>query len=177
MKKIEINHFLDFKFPSAPTFSPDGKTIAFVVRQASLEKNAYPGDLWLLDVETKALRQHHACLRHGLHRPGLSYHLFCKLRLQFQQLFPLRGGQPPQRDPCPFGYHPGNIRPGDAVAPLSLRGFCGQPLHPVPQLGRLLKAAFPDSRVKFLFQRFPGIIVPGGIHSLQTAAGTCSILL
>ena len=57
MKKIEINHFLDFKFPSAPAFSPDGKTVAFVVRQASLEKNAYPGDLWLLDVETKALRQ------------------------------------------------------------------------------------------------------------------------
>ena len=26
MKNIEINHFLDFKFPSAPTFSPDGKT-------------------------------------------------------------------------------------------------------------------------------------------------------
>lgn len=57
MKKIEINHFLDFKFPSAPAFSPDGKTVAFVVRQASLEKNAYPGDLWLLDVGTKALRQ------------------------------------------------------------------------------------------------------------------------
>ena len=42
MKKIEINHFLDFKFPSAPTFSPDGKTIAFVVRQASLEKMHIP---------------------------------------------------------------------------------------------------------------------------------------
>ena len=45
------------KNPFIAMSAPDGKTIAFVVRQASLEKNAYPGDLWLLDVETKALRQ------------------------------------------------------------------------------------------------------------------------
>ena len=57
MKKIEIKHLLDFKFPSAPAFSPDGKTVAFVVQQASLEENNYPGDIWLLDVETKQLRQ------------------------------------------------------------------------------------------------------------------------
>ena len=57
MKKIEINHLLDFQFPSAPAFSADGKTIAFVVQRASLEENKYPGDLWLLDVETKALRR------------------------------------------------------------------------------------------------------------------------
>ena len=57
MKKIEIKHLLDFKFLSAPAFSPDGKTIAFVVQQASLEENKYPGDIWLMDVETKKLRQ------------------------------------------------------------------------------------------------------------------------
>jgi len=57
MKKIEINDLLNFKFPSAPAFSPDGKTVAFVVQQASLEENNYPGDIWLLDVETKKLRQ------------------------------------------------------------------------------------------------------------------------
>ena len=57
MKNIGIRDFLDFKFLSAPAFSPDGKTVAFVVRQASLETNAYPGDIWLLDVETLALRQ------------------------------------------------------------------------------------------------------------------------
>ena len=50
MKNIGIRDFLDFKFLSAPAFSPDGKTVAFVVRQASLETNAYPGDIWLLDV-------------------------------------------------------------------------------------------------------------------------------
>ena len=57
MKNIGIRDFLDFKFLSAPAFSPDGKTVAFVVRQASLETNAYPGNIWLLDLETQALRQ------------------------------------------------------------------------------------------------------------------------
>ena len=57
MNRIEINSFLDFQFPSAPAFSPDGKTIAFVLQQPSLEKNKYTGNLWLMDVESRQYRQ------------------------------------------------------------------------------------------------------------------------
>ncbi len=57
MKKIEINGFLDFRYLSAPGFSPDGKYAAFVVQTASLEDNRYNGDLYLLETETKAVRQ------------------------------------------------------------------------------------------------------------------------
>ena len=57
MKKIEINSFLEFRLVSAPGFSPDGKAAAFVVQQPSLEQNSYPGDLWLLDTETKKIRR------------------------------------------------------------------------------------------------------------------------
>jgi len=57
MKNIEIKSFLDFQFPSAPEFSPDGKTVAFVLQQPSLEENKYNGNIWLLDVETRKYRQ------------------------------------------------------------------------------------------------------------------------
>ena len=57
MKKIEINSFLDFKFVSAPGFSPDGRHAAFVVQTASLEDNKYNGDLYILDIETKKPRR------------------------------------------------------------------------------------------------------------------------
>jgi len=57
MKKIEINSFLDFKYPSAPGFSPDGKLAAFIVQTASLEDNKYNGDIYILDVESKKTRR------------------------------------------------------------------------------------------------------------------------
>ena len=50
MNKIEINSFLDFRYLSAPGFSPDGRLAAFIVQTASLEDNKYNGDLYLLDV-------------------------------------------------------------------------------------------------------------------------------
>ncbi len=50
MKKIKINDLLEFCFPSAPSFSPDGKYAAFVLQTASLEKNCYLGDLCVLDI-------------------------------------------------------------------------------------------------------------------------------
>ena len=57
MKKIEINDLMHFRFPSAPSFAPDGKLAAFVVQTPSLEKNAYLGDIWILNVETEEVRQ------------------------------------------------------------------------------------------------------------------------
>lgn len=57
MENIKINSFLDFKFPSAPAFSPDGKLAAFVVQTPSFEKNTYVGDIWILNVQTEEVRQ------------------------------------------------------------------------------------------------------------------------
>ncbi len=57
MKKIEISSFLDFKYLSAPGFSPDGKLAAFIVQTASLEDNKYLGDIYILDVATKKIRR------------------------------------------------------------------------------------------------------------------------
>lgn len=53
MKKIICKSFLDFRFISNPTFSPDGSHIAFVVTQADLKENGYKGDLYLYDLAAK----------------------------------------------------------------------------------------------------------------------------
>ena len=57
MKRVEIESLLDFRFVSAPSFSPCGRYAAFVLQQADVEKNGYVGDLWLLDTETKQTRR------------------------------------------------------------------------------------------------------------------------
>ncbi len=57
MKKIEIRDFLDFRYVSAPGFSPDGEYAAFVVQTASVEDNRYNGDLYILDVAKKRSRR------------------------------------------------------------------------------------------------------------------------
>ena len=53
MKKIEISTFLDFQYVSNPSFSPNGKYIAFVVSTADKADNAYKGNLYVYDMETK----------------------------------------------------------------------------------------------------------------------------
>ena len=57
MNPITIETFTEFRFVSNPSFSPDGKQIAFVVQQADLKDNAYHGDLYLYDVQEKTVRQ------------------------------------------------------------------------------------------------------------------------
>lgn len=57
MKKIEIDSFLKFQFVSNPTFSPDGKSIAFTVFTADRAENTYKGNLYLYDMERGAVRQ------------------------------------------------------------------------------------------------------------------------
>ena len=56
-KQIQPESFLQFKYVSAPSFSPDGQRIAFVVRHPDLDSNSYPGDLYLVDGNGKNLRQ------------------------------------------------------------------------------------------------------------------------
>lgn len=57
MKKIEIDSFLQFQFVSNPTFSPDGKYVAFVVSTANKAQNTYLGDLYVYDLEKKQVRR------------------------------------------------------------------------------------------------------------------------
>ena len=57
MKHFTPETFLDYRFPSSPLISPDGKLTAFVLRQADLEKNSYPGDIWVLENETGTVRR------------------------------------------------------------------------------------------------------------------------
>ena len=57
MKQIEIRDFLQHRYVSAPTFSPDGRFAAFVVQTPDVEGNTYKGDLWLLEVAAKQTRR------------------------------------------------------------------------------------------------------------------------
>lgn len=56
MEPIQIESFLQFRYVSNPTYSPDGRWVAFVVQQADRKENGYWGDLWLLDTATGASR-------------------------------------------------------------------------------------------------------------------------
>ena len=56
-KQIKADTFLEFRYVSAPSFSPDGKKVGFVVQQADLKENTYRGDIWMLDVATKKVSQ------------------------------------------------------------------------------------------------------------------------
>ncbi len=47
MKRIEIDDFAKFKFISALTLSPDGKTACFAVTAADKDKNAYNSNLYI----------------------------------------------------------------------------------------------------------------------------------
>ncbi len=57
MKKITADTFTRYQFPSNPRISPDGKHTAFVVQWVDLEKNSYPGDIWVICNETGAVRR------------------------------------------------------------------------------------------------------------------------
>ena len=57
MKKIAVDSFLQFKFVSNPSFSPDGKYVAFIVSYANKASNDYKADIHLLETETGKVRQ------------------------------------------------------------------------------------------------------------------------
>ena len=56
-KQIQPESLLEFKFLNSPSFSPDGKQIAFVVMAPDLDSNSYPGNLYLVDGDGKNVRQ------------------------------------------------------------------------------------------------------------------------
>lgn len=53
MKQIEIESFLQFQHVSNPTFSPDGASAAFLVKEANAERSGYTSDLYLLNIQTR----------------------------------------------------------------------------------------------------------------------------
>ncbi len=57
MKPIAIETFLEFQFVSDPTFSPDGRWIAFVVSATRRAENDYAGDLYLYDLTQRQVRR------------------------------------------------------------------------------------------------------------------------
>lgn len=57
MEPVRIDSFCQFRFVSNPGFSPDGRYIAFVVRQADLKSNSYPGNLYFYDTEKDSYSQ------------------------------------------------------------------------------------------------------------------------
>ncbi len=57
MKKIEPKTLFDFKFASAPGFSPDGKSVAYVVTRSDYDENKYFSDLYIADAESGESRR------------------------------------------------------------------------------------------------------------------------
>ena len=53
MNPVSIGMLPEIQFVSAPAFSPDGGTVAFVVQQADLDNNGYKADLHLYNCATK----------------------------------------------------------------------------------------------------------------------------
>ena len=57
MNRIVPETLYDFRFVSAPMFSPGGKNAAFLVKYADKEKNGYGGDIWLRDSGSGKIRR------------------------------------------------------------------------------------------------------------------------
>ncbi len=51
--RIAFHDLLQYRFLSAPRFSPDGSKVAFAVHRADLEGNRYLSDLWVYDLSTE----------------------------------------------------------------------------------------------------------------------------
>ena len=57
MKKIDIESFRRFRYVSSPTFSPDGRLAAFLVRDVRGDLEGYDCNLYILDVASHDVRQ------------------------------------------------------------------------------------------------------------------------
>ncbi len=57
LKKIEIESFRRFRYVSSPTFSPDGRDAAFLVRDVRGDLQGYDCNLFVLHVADRSVRQ------------------------------------------------------------------------------------------------------------------------
>ncbi|HCL79711.1 MAG TPA: S9 family peptidase, partial [Synergistaceae bacterium] len=56
-RPVALDDLMKYRYLSAPAFSPDGRSIAFLVHQGNLEENAYRTDIWLAAQDGGSLRQ------------------------------------------------------------------------------------------------------------------------
>src|SRR5258708_35756261 len=52
-----VDQILSLKRAGSPEISPDGRWVAYTVRETSWDENAYETEIWLADVATGATRQ------------------------------------------------------------------------------------------------------------------------
>src|SRR2546429_1297290 len=52
-----VDQILSLKRVGSPDISPDGRWVAYTVRQANWDENAYETQIWLADTQTAATRQ------------------------------------------------------------------------------------------------------------------------
>lgn len=57
METIDIESFLEFNYLSQLKFSPDGKNICFLVKEADKEENNYTSQLWIYDLAAEEMLQ------------------------------------------------------------------------------------------------------------------------
>ena len=57
MKRVRIEDFIDYRYLGSLKVSPDKKHALFTVIRGSLETDSYPGNLWLMEVESGKTRQ------------------------------------------------------------------------------------------------------------------------
>jgi len=56
MKRIDIESIMDIKYVSDPSFSPDGASITFIVKEANEDGSGYNSNLYLLDSASGNIR-------------------------------------------------------------------------------------------------------------------------
>src|SRR5947208_12888457 len=52
-----VDQILSLKRVGSPEISPDGRWVAYTVRQANWDENAYETQIWLADTQTASTRQ------------------------------------------------------------------------------------------------------------------------
>ena len=57
MKKLALTDFLKYRYPSALELSPDGRYLAFALKETDREGDGYRWNLWLCDLESGESRQ------------------------------------------------------------------------------------------------------------------------
>jgi dipeptidyl aminopeptidase/acylaminoacyl peptidase len=57
MKPVEIQDVLSYRFLSAVEYSPKGDRVAFVVKQANVEKNEYFSNLYVVELASREVRK------------------------------------------------------------------------------------------------------------------------
>ena len=51
MKKLALTDFAKYRYPSALELSPDGRYLAFALKEVDSEGDGYRWNLWLYDLE------------------------------------------------------------------------------------------------------------------------------